>query len=568
MQIDSAPGTKVYYTLDGSEPTYDSDVYMEPIYVYDKSNEPNVFLQEQRTVLNYNESEFTSDIVDKAFLIRAVAVDENGYASRTYTASYYIDKEKYLCYPVVSIVADPDELYGEDGIFVTGKEYDEWYLNGMVGDAPLANFLGTGKGYEIKANFEFFDNGLLLNQDIGLRIAGGSTREGRIKKLNLFARKEYSNTNVFMYNLFGNVEDNKLGIGGDYANAIVMKLAEGRDVTTQGRLRAYIFVNGEFYCETDLVEKYNEFFISQHYGLNESDVRLVEEEEFVSPEQIYDEELEKLYDFISESDFSDEETYEELCEMIDIQSYIDYMCIRTYIDDMDFTEDKNFYLWKSMRVADKPYYDGKWRWVLQDLDAMSWNDYMDYGVDSKAEKNTFELIPKYTGGTNVYERLFFTSLYKNEKFREQYVNTFLDLVNTIFDYENVCNVLKEYGEPSQIYDSANEIDFYYDFFKNRKEYIVPYMAEKFGLKGTLENVTLKVNNPDFGQVKINSAILDANKGEWTGKYYTDYKVKLQAIEKEGYTFVGWSGDVESDEKIIELDVKKGGVTVEAIFEKN
>lgn len=482
LSITSLPGTTVFYTTDGSIPTTDSPEYKGEIHIYDRSPEDNVFLAEKRAVLDYNNASFDQTPVDKAFIIRAIAVNEDGIASKPVTASYFINKDQYRQYPVLSIVSDPEDLYGEDGIFVTGKEYDDWYLSGQEGEEPEPNFLGKGKGYEIPVSFEYFDTDSSFVQNVGMRIAGGSVRFGRIKRLSFFARKEYDNTDVFRQQIFEGIDSHKVVLRGNYINAIVMKLAEGRDVATQGTVRTNVFVNGEYYCQASLVEKYDEQYFAEHYGVNKSNVYIVDEWDVAYAVSDSYKEWKKLYDYIEENDLSQPETYRQFCEMVDVQSYIDYMCIRTYIDDHDFSDKKNFYMWKSKTVQGG-YADGRWRWGLYDLDAMEMVNYKDYGCSSQAEKNSFKLVGEYTGGVNAYQQPLFLALYQNDEFRAQFVETFMDITNTTFNYENVVDCIEEYGTDVSEYMGHQGMNYYLDFFKERPKYIVPYMKEFFQVKG-------------------------------------------------------------------------------------
>lgn len=472
LNISADKECMIFYTIDGSVPTLDSIPYTGEIYIYDKSSEENLFRGVKRTVLNYNEEDRKVECVDKAFVIRAIAVNKDGRASIPVTATYFVDKDKYRKYAVLSIVADPEELYGEDGIFVTGKAYDDWYLNGQEGDAPLANFLGSGKGYEIPASFEYWNDDSSFAQEIGLRVAGGSTRYGRIKKLSFYARNEYSGTNVFDEKIFEGIESHKLSIGGAYINPIVMQLAADRDVSTIGHLRVNVFVNGEFYRQTSLIERYNEEFFAQHYGVDKSDVIIMDEDELYEDSEAHNE-WNKIYEFLNDNDLSDSDAYNSFAQIIDIQSYIDYLCIRTYIDDSDYNERKNFVMWKT-RVG------GKWRWALYDLDFMENNDYAKYGYECQAQKNSFEIVGDYIGGENVFMQPIFLSLYRNEEFRRRFRESFIEIAKNTFDYNKVVDCIESYGTDLEEYGSSQELDYFLTFFRDREKYIVPYMEEKFG----------------------------------------------------------------------------------------
>lgn len=268
---------------------------------------------------------------------------------------------------------------------------------------------------------------------------------------------------------------------------------------------------------------------------------------------------------------SQSEPYENICEAIDIQSYIDYMCIRTYIDDMDFTEEKNTVVWRSRDVTSNEYEDGRWRWALYDLDGMEFDDASKWGCSTKAEKNSFVLVPRYTGGVTINQQAIFAALKTNDMFKKQYVNTFMDLTNTMFRYENVMNDFKEYGPISDTFQGGNvstkKMSFYDDFFKNRPAYIIKYMADEFELEGTLENLTVSLNNPEGGLIKVNTVYPEYTDDVWIGQYYTDFPVMLTAEPFEGYCFKGWMGDIQSKDACVDVFLEDGGVNVYAVFEK-
>ena len=96
--------------------------------------------------------------VDKADVIRAVAVDGQGNRSAVSTAIYFIgyqDKaEFYRNYKVISLTEDPDDLFDpERGIYIQGNAFDEW-LHSDAYDPSLdewlipGNYLNRGREWE------------------------------------------------------------------------------------------------------------------------------------------------------------------------------------------------------------------------------------------------------------------------------------------------------------------------------------------------------------------------------------------------------------------------------------
>ena len=130
-----------------------------------------------------------------------------------------------------------------------------------------------------------------------------------------------------------------------------------------------------------------------------------------------------------------------------------------------------------------------------------------------------------------------------------------------------CGVLLQQDDKNAKEQWNCPIEQFGDFFEKRFDCIVPYMADEFGLTGTLENVTLKINDPKAGRIKINTTIPNLENGSWIGKYYTDYPVMVTAEAVEGYQFVGWTGSIESSEMAIEVEIADNGIVLEAVFEK-
>ncbi len=145
-------GHAIFYTLDGSDPADHGIPYTDPIRVYDRSGEPNTVVNVPNTIRNNLDDEVLDndtgeyipieqpieEPVDKAFIVRATAIDEYGNKSDIVTREYFSCGDKYR--NVISVVADRDDLFGDYGILSTGKEYDDWYLNGQDGESPDVNY--------------------------------------------------------------------------------------------------------------------------------------------------------------------------------------------------------------------------------------------------------------------------------------------------------------------------------------------------------------------------------------------------------------------------------------------
>ena len=135
----------------------------------------------------------------------------------------------------------------------------------------------------------------------------------------------------------------------------------------------------------------------------------------------------------------------------------------------------------------------------------------------------------------------------------------MDMVNTNFALSEVEKKLHKY-----------ELDISYNnyFFQKRAQYITQYLAEEFELKGEKEKITINTNMPEAGMVIVNTCKPSMEEGSWSGEYFTDYPITISVVEIEGYRFVGWEGDVVSKEASVEIDLQKGGVVLNAVFEQD
>jgi|GEM_PF-5598744 len=518
LKLKAEKGTTIYFTLDGSIPdpekavAYSKEVkvtvgnvgttyvYAEPVYIYDRSSEANIW-RSQKNVEAYWIGNYEPDEtpVDKAFVIRALAVDARGDKSRVRTETYWIGKDEYRDQNVISLVTDPDLLWNdESGIYVTGKAYDDALKAGKSGDdLPQANFQKGGREMEVPASLEFHwgsGDGDLQNisqgqsdfqENIGLRISGSSARGQALKRFSLYARKSYDGSSVFKEKLFGDdVYSHKAVLRDGFADGFCQELVQDRSFAVQHAVPVTVFLNGEYWYTVYLMEKYDDRYFEQRYGIQKGNLELVTEQNSLEEQYAL---RSDLYDYIRTHDLSDDGAYEGLNQIMDIQSYIEYMAANIYIDNTDFTENKNTVWWRARIRTDDGYGDGRWRPALYDLDAMEWDDAANYGVSEKAQKNTFTLQPAFA--SVIDEQELFRALMKNAQFREDFRETFLDMAGKEFDSKRVLGLLEDNKtflekmledrkDISMVTKTADTYSFYEQFFKDRAQYIIPYMEEE------------------------------------------------------------------------------------------
>ncbi|MBO5564513.1 MAG: CotH kinase family protein, partial [Lachnospiraceae bacterium] len=592
LTLTAGGGERIYYTLDGSVPTEDSLLYTGPITVEDPSEKENVYAKIREVTTDFAYAVPTK-LVDKALVVRAITQDVvTGAVSAPATETYFIgygNRKDYENTPVVSLVTDPDNLFGlEKGIYVLGKGYEEYKKNGGFDNLPENEvpqyyvdengnsinryesfaFWQRGREAERPGTITLFDEKHLLSfqQDIGIRIAGGGSRFLRQKSFNVYARKVYDNQNSdFKKNPFGIHPISKLRLKNTdddiiFRDHFLRDCVKERNLEVADGTGVALFLDGEYWGLYYMMELYDKEYFFNNFGINESDLRLVEDMEVKYGGEETLTEWSSYIDQIAYMDMADPIQYAFVERVIDLDNLIDFYCIALYCANEDFRLTHNCMTWREEGE------NGKWRFLLYDLDTTA----------REAESNTFEFFH------SLNDKSYLPGyLYANSDFKEKFCVSMMDIANTCFSYEKVHLQLSKWADKyenqsilrKRRFEDENATASYYreaiekmdTFFRDRRPFIERYMKEDMALAG--EAVTSRIENddPEGGEITINTAKLPATE-TWEGRYFSDYPVTLTAVPKEGYRFMGWTGDVQSEEAQIKTDVQEG-LHIRAVFEK-
>ncbi|MBU9722705.1 MULTISPECIES: CotH kinase family protein [Bacillaceae] len=582
----------MYYTLDGSEPdpvfnpnsTY---TYIDPILISDRSGDPND-LSMIRTAIDgpYTYWEPPTDVVFKGTVVKARVFNENGENTETVTNTYFIDEQEHNRYflPVISISTNSDSFFGDaTGLFVN----ENWENRGIE--------------WEREANIEYFasDGTLGFSQPVGIRVHGGWSREAPLKSLRIYARSDYG-TNLIFHDLFdnhNNLTHKRLILrnsGNDFhrtmfRDGLLQSLVSHMHFDTQSFQPSIVFINGEYWGIQNIRERYDDWYLANQYGVNQDNVTILENNAELD-DGLHEgiEHYESMITFVQEHDLRNDDNYELLQTMMDIDNFIDYYVAQIYFANIDWPEN-NVRMWRyntdTQPVSNEELSpeDGRWRWLLFDTDfGFGVQPGIGYSRGSDVDTNALERLI----GEEWYQFLF-TSLMENDHFKQSFISRFSDMLNTAFTPDRVVEELdrlydiykQEINEHiarwniPETYDIwEKEVNIMRRFAQERPMYQWQHLQNFFRL-GDRSKVTVEMDSTK-GTVQINSIIIDdttpgiSNHEHWEGQYFKGVPVTITAIPEVGYEFVGWDSSINelNDTETVELELTED-LYISPIFEE-
>ena len=485
VEIKSTVGGRIYYTMDGTDPAIGNQgtiEYERAIPVVERYDNTLIYIPTSPLYWKTPEGEFK-----KATVLKIVEV-VNGKVTDSAVRTYFVGIHHDL--PVVSIITDPSNLFDEEkGIYVPGKLFDptnpEW----------SGNYHQRGSDWERKAIMEYFENGkLVYRTEVGLRIHGEYTRNFPIKSLRLYARNKEGE---FTYPFFGRKGYKKLILrnsGNDWEStyirdSTVQEIFKGLNFDTQDNYPVVHYINGEYWGISYLMEYYDQRYLQVKHGVNEKNTVIINGDLSIQDGKEGDQEsFVRLAKFVKDNDLSKPENYSYVANMIDIDSYIDYKIAEIIAANMDWPGN-NERMWRVLKPEDKPFGDGKWRWMMYDMDLSFWEPtHNTLKVAMYGDPNVWVTVT--VGETST---LLFRKLLENEEFRKRFLERFEYILNVVFDENRVVKIIDEHadrikteialhsrrwGKP-EIDNWESEIEWMKEFARERKDYIREYLNEIF-----------------------------------------------------------------------------------------
>ena len=409
LRVTIPEGTTLRYTTDGSAPTA----------THGATSAGGIFTVNETTVYRF------------------VLVAEDKLPSPVVTRTF-IRNDHNLQIPVLAIATHPDNLYDNTiGVYTKGT-------NGVPGNGQ-GDACNWNMDWERPVNVEYLvkEEGTyrpVLNQEAEFKIAGGWSRaygggNGWEMKssFRLKSGKVYEGNNSFDYpffadsKLYNKYKTLQVRNGGNDSYARIYDAAihqiflrSGFYIDCQAWQPCHVFFNGAYLGMLNIRENNNKHYGESGYGIDTDEMDQFELNGSVGYEQkagtrdAFWQWLQLTKQLAANP--TDEALWEEICGMVDIDEFCNYMAAECYIGSNDWlTNSNNIKGFRSRKDG------GKFHFVMFDTDSAFGNDNM--------IASAYSLLSKYdsryadNGGVSYLAEILFNML-EYEPFRRQFIHAF------------------------------------------------------------------------------------------------------------------------------------------------
>ena len=502
------PQHHIRFTTNGNRPTAQSRLYTEPLLLdeslYSTSDIYTIQISPDNLV-------YIPDSIQHCIVIRAAVFDENdSCVSEVSTNSYFIQSLGCDTHglPVVSLCADSLDLFDyEHGIMVPGMFFDTLDID------HTGNYYMHGREWERPAHVEFYDHYFKdgINQDCGLRTHGNLSRRYPSKGLKIYAREEYGKKR-FNYDFYNDSTVNSYkhlvfkpfalgwphsGIQDYLSNKLALRLG----LPSSDSRPVVVYLNGEYWGLYFLQEKMDENFLEDHFGTNSDSCNLIGDW-LGNADCGNNANFMQMMSWFQNTDLFDDEAYQQVCLMIDIDNYIDYMVFETFIANWDWP-------FNNMRCWQEG--NDKWRWMFFDGDAAL----LAHDFDVMANAAVYN--PPLSWNNYPEAKLLFGKLLKNEQFVASFEARARELCEELFLFENIYPLYHDivetlrpnvdshicrFGNPASMTEWNEGNAFTYGFLLHR---VATFLDEWHTFVGLSEHATGTVAiypNPSKGEIRL------------------------------------------------------------------
>ena len=329
-------------------------------------------------------------------------------------------------------------------------------------------------------------------------------------------------------------------------DALISRIASETNVNYMAYHPCITYLNGEYWGIYGIREKIDEHYIEDNYGFNSDSIDLLNSFGVLTGSDFN---ANNTYLSIMNEDPENNGFYELFSSLWNVDNYIDYFIIQTFIQNMDWLGiawgANNIKLWRPQTE------NGKWSYVLYDTDgALGY-----FGQSYYENYLAYAMNPAYI---NNHSQIF-NHILQNQKFKCQFSNRYADLINTTLSFDNAeekANIIKNdmynamprhierwensnnmNGTISSMPAWENSINNILSYYSNRVGTARYFLDNTLNLEGMVD-VSLDIFPNNSGRIDLNT--LSLQNFPWEGVYYNGCEISLTAIADSGYTFSHWT----------------------------
>ena len=359
--------------------------------------------------------------------------------------------------PKLEINIDEKYLWSADsGLYIIGS-------NGIALESCGNITANYNQKWEYRAKIQYKENDIILFDDyVGLRIKGNCSRANSMKSFGLYWRQKYGSS-ILDYPIFqNNPADfyNRLFVrnsGNDFGRTQIKDISVASIIKNhinfefQDYKQCVVYLNDNYWGIYNIREMLTRHHFENHFGFPKDNIDLLEGSELnpAADDGTIDGYMNGVVDFLENNSLENEDNYEHISSIIDINSYIDFIIVNTYIGNRDWPNN-NVKWWK-----DRTNSMSKWRWVLFDTDAsfqLSWVEEIWIG-DLIGDGSRWGDYQNTDGSFYIFNKLI-----QNSLFKEKFLNRYLYIIEHVFDKHRV---------QSLILNNKNNISLEYNNFQTK-----------------------------------------------------------------------------------------------------
>ena len=408
----------------------------------------------------------------------------------------------------------------------------------------------------------------------GMRILGGISREFPKKSFVVYFRPQYGN-DVLRYPIFSTTDRQRfqslvLRMGGDDGQNDSPRMRDPLMHTLWGEVGGlvsavrpvFLYLNGKPWGLYHLRERMDVSYLTEHFG--HADVDLIRESDDVRAGDLRH--WDATLDFFRSADLNRAEDLAQARRFVDLDNLADFYFFQIYAGNIDLVEPN--------LVKCRPRTEGgRWRWLMWDVD-------VSFGLTSSspATHNTLAWFTRdrarpdlgfYNddGGDSLWATLMLRRLLGAERTRIDALNRLADLLNTTLSSAHVVDLIDEFAaeigndipydlsvwahEWEGSFDGwVNEVEALRDFARQRTDVVRGHAREQFGLTDAV--LTLDAPLGGRGHLRVNS--FEVDEFPWTGRYFQEVPVTLEAIPADGLVFDGWNDPAWPQTRVVTVSL--------------